>query len=309
MKEKIGRYVLDAPLKADHSGFSRWGFGQCQGRGYFIKEFLSPVYPEDEEKIGTERAARMKVLCGTYERKQQQLYQKINQCSDGNLLRIHEFFRYGSKYYISTRKICALPMEEVLAAPWQDRLRLCRSLAHSLNCLHQAGLVCGDVKLDNILFHRTGAGTVAAKMTDFDNCFQESSPPEDSEEVAADLVYMAPETYLMMAGKETRLNRKLDVFAMGLVFHQLLTGRLPGFDTGEYEYPFQCVLSGKSLLLGKEIKDELYVMLSGMLQADPEKRLDMAEAFRLLGGKAAAPVPGSAPVKKDAVGFMPAGDL
>ena len=34
-----------------------------------------------------------------------------------------------------------------------------------------------------------------------------------------------------------------------------------------------------------------------------------AEAFRLLGGKAAAPVPGSAPVKKDAVGFMPAGDL
>ena len=65
----------------------------------------------------------------------------------------------------------------------------------------------------------------------------------------------------------------------------------------------------QSLLLGKEIKDELYVMLSGMLQADPEKRLDMAEAFRLLGGKAAAPVPGSAPVKKDAVGFMPAGDL
>lgn len=304
MKEKIGHYVLDAPLRADHSGFSRWGFGTYKGKEYFVKEFLSPVYPEDEELVGRERSERMKEMCGRYETRQKLLYREINRCSDGNLLRISEFFRYGSKYYISTKKIEALAVETVFALPWGERLRLCRTLAHSLMCMHEAGLVCGDVKLDNILFHNTRAGTVAAKMTDFDNCFWESRPPEDPEEIAADLIYMAPETYLVMTGEPQKLSCKMDVFAMGLVFHQLLTGQLPKYDTSQFQYPFQCVLSGKSLLLSTEIVDYLYVVLSGMLLGDPQKRLSMVEVFNLLCGGGRAE-----PAKKSHDAFMEAGDL
>ena len=81
MKEKIGHYVLDAPLRADHSGFSRWGFGTYKGKEYFVKEFLSPVYPEDEELVGRERSERMKEMCGRYETRQKLLYREINRCS------------------------------------------------------------------------------------------------------------------------------------------------------------------------------------------------------------------------------------
>lgn len=306
MREKIGHYILDAPLRADHSGFSRWGFGRYRGREYFVKEFLSPVYPEDQEALGAERAGRMKRLCGEYESRQRLIYQQINECSDGNLLRISEFFRYGSKYYITTKKIQALDLETVLALPREDRLRLCRSLAHSLSCLHRSGLVSGDVKLDNILFHRTPAGTVAAKLTDFDSCFWEKQPPEDPEDIAADLVYMAPETYLVMAGEHRKLDSRLDVYAMGLVFHQLLTGRLPGYETDTYEYPFQAALSGDSLAPGAELPDEAAAALRGMLLADPEQRPDMETVFRMLGGgtETAGPEP-----EKGVDGFMEAGDL
>ena len=40
----INGYELEADLTADNSGFSKWGFARKNGKTYFIKEFLSPVY-------------------------------------------------------------------------------------------------------------------------------------------------------------------------------------------------------------------------------------------------------------------------
>ena len=55
---KINEYELEGSLTADNSGFSKWGFARKNGRRYFIKEFLSPVYPVYTELLTKEQVER-----------------------------------------------------------------------------------------------------------------------------------------------------------------------------------------------------------------------------------------------------------
>jgi Cys-tRNA(Pro)/Cys-tRNA(Cys) deacylase len=57
----------------------------------------------------------------------------------------------------------------------------------------------------------------------------------DDFELGGDLTYLAPETFLGIAGEDVYVDEKTDIFALGLVFHQFYTGSLPVFDTSEYE--------------------------------------------------------------------------
>ena len=47
MGEVLNGYKLLAPFQNRDAGFSRWTTGEKDGKVYFIKEFLNPVYPAD----------------------------------------------------------------------------------------------------------------------------------------------------------------------------------------------------------------------------------------------------------------------
>ena len=49
-----------------------------------------------------------------------------------------------------------------------DKVRLCRDLGNGIACLHNGGIVHGDVKPDNILL--SSLGTVHASATIYDMC-------------------------------------------------------------------------------------------------------------------------------------------
>ena len=109
----INGYELEKELKTDNSGFSKWGFARKNGKEYFIKEFISPVYPIFEDVLEPEMIQRKKEICSRYVSKSSTLYRMINECSDGNLVRIEHFFRCGSKYYITMEKISGIMPEEI----------------------------------------------------------------------------------------------------------------------------------------------------------------------------------------------------
>ena len=96
MGEMINQYELLAPFQNKDAGFSRWTYAVRKGRTYFLKEFLSPVYPSGDVLSEAMRNSRIRA-CTEFEQRNKKLYEKVNRISDGNLVRIHEFFRHDDR--------------------------------------------------------------------------------------------------------------------------------------------------------------------------------------------------------------------
>ncbi len=274
---EINGYLLKHELKTTNSGFSKWGFAQKGSDQFFIKEFIDPVWPVFEEMLDPDLVERKKNICLEYEERSKLLYKSINECSDGNLVYIEDFFRYGSHYYLVMEKVDVVRKVEVQHSELKDKERICKVLVHSLCCLHKKGIVHADIKMDNILFRRLPSGTLTGKVIDFDNCFWEAQPPKPDEEIHGDLVYMAPETFMMMQTETGKIGRAVDVFALGLVIHEIFTGELPVFDAAGYDYPFEAVLSGARPAVRKDIPENWQQFIVQMLEGNPEKRISLAQ--------------------------------
>ena len=280
MSEMMNGYELMAPFNNKGAGFSRWTLATRGDRDYFLKEFINPVYPLDyslSDKIKQQRIEE----CEEFEKKKNRLYEKINNLSDGNIVRIREFFRCDSHYYISTDRIISqdVSYEELQKYPMEERLMLCRIIAHAIMKLHSSKIVHADLKASNILLKRTQSKKLTAKIIDFDCSFIEDDPPQYEDELGGDQVYLAPEACLFMCGEPVELTCKIDVFSLGLIFHQILTGVFPWFDSNEYDYAFEAVLDKQALGISAEIDQEIKDMLRKMLVLDAEKRITMHDVF------------------------------
>lgn len=278
---QINNYRFDKPLTSENSGFSKWGIGKRGGRSYFVKEFLSPTYPVDDS-VYTPEAKRDKVqLCNQFEEEKKRLYSAIRAASDGNLIAVEQFFRVGAKFYISTAAISGhiMSIAEIARLQFVDKLRLCCSAAHSIACLHKRSIVHSDIKPDNILVVR--APKPQAKIIDFDCSFFVDSAPRLGEELNGDFVYLSPEGFFHIAEIESKLSCKMDVFALGLVFHQFLTGELPLFDK-EYQYAYESVLDDRPLKIGDIPNADCKEILSRMLKKEPDERPGIEEVFDVL---------------------------
>lgn len=275
----INGYKVEKALMADNSGFSKWGFAEKDGRQYFIKEFLSPVYPMYVNVLTKEQVERKKELCKKYENRMKKLYSAINDSSDGNIVRIEQFFRYGSKYYITTEKIDSVKEEIVFRQPMSVKIRICRALLHTVMGLHEKGIVHSDIKAENILYKKLSSGSLTAKLIDFDNCFWEYDPPKNEEEIHGDMWYMAPEVFRIISEERGKPDSAMDVFALGLVFHQILTGKRVQFDRKKYSYPFEALLNGDTLCCDTSTPTEMRPLLTSMLEKDPKKRIRLRDAW------------------------------
>ena len=201
--------------------------------------------------------------------------------SDGNIVRIIEFFRYKSHYYISTPLVNGvnLSFQQISQLPFEHRLLLCKTLLHSIEKLHQAHIVHSDIKDTNIMIKKTLTGKLVAKIIDFDCSFFEDNPPETEDDLGGDQVYLSPEACLFLCGEQVKLTSKIDVFALGLLCHQILVGKLPYFDKSKYDYAHESVLDGQELVVSYYIPAELVEIMQKMLCCNPDKRCCLKEVL------------------------------
>ncbi|MBQ1376625.1 MAG: protein kinase [Lachnospiraceae bacterium] len=277
----IKDYELKEALSSKNAGFCRWGFCEKDGREYFIKEFLSPVYPEDSADLSPKTVERKQKLCEEFYASKYEFYSAVNSCRTGNIVTIREFFRYGPKYYAVTEKMESgkITLEDISKRSDEVKITLIRAILFSISALHKAGVIHADIKPDNILLKRTVGDFYTAKIIDFDSGFLLGKTPQ---EVQGDFVYLAPETYLKVRDGEGELTGKIDIFALGVLFHQYWTGELPEINS-DYRYVFEAVLDGSEPKLAGSIPLGIREMISRMLSADPEKRPeaeDILEFFR-----------------------------
>ncbi|MFJ4223676.1 serine/threonine-protein kinase [Microbacterium sp. NPDC089695] len=100
--------------------------------------------------------------------------------------------------------------------------RLARDLAEGLAVVHALGIVHGDVKPSNVLLGRgPGGGPRTAKLADFGIACMVGSPRTTSPGIVlGTFTYLAPETL-----RDAEPDTPVDVFALGLVLLEALTGR------------------------------------------------------------------------------------
>lgn len=284
--EKLGKYELAGSLTNQNAGYSVWGFGKKNGKDYFIKQFVEQKYPANDTVSSPERLAKKIKACERFEQRKKALYQMLNENSDGNAVRVEEFFRIESKYYISMRKIESLHWDfaDVAKLPSGEIRRLCAIIAHGVASLHKGRMIHADLKPDNILFMKTDAGYTTAKIIDFDSGFLETDPPGPGETIVGDFHYFSPEACRSIWGEEVELTCKMDIFALGVLFHQYFTGELPGFNTEESTYSGEAAAKGEVLVVSSKLPNDIRELLTKMLNNDPEKRPTAMDVFNSLRG-------------------------
>lgn len=109
----------------------------------------------------------------------------------------------------------------------RERLRLFCSVCYATQHAHQKGILHRDLKPSNILVYEELGGPVA-KVIDFGiakplaDCSRADITREG--QVLGTIEYMSPE---QLAGKPVSTDTRSDVYALGAVLHELLTGALP----------------------------------------------------------------------------------
>jgi eukaryotic-like serine/threonine-protein kinase len=104
-------------------------------------------------------------------------------------------------------------------------IALLRELCLALLATHEAGVVHRDVKPDNLFLHRTGREPPQLKLLDFGlaRALRAAQPLTRTHEGFGTLSYMAPEQ--LRSARSARI--EADVYAVGSVLFELLTGRPP----------------------------------------------------------------------------------
>jgi eukaryotic-like serine/threonine-protein kinase len=275
-------------------GHSEWAFAQKGSEDYFFKRFLKPAYPVPGGPGSKETKELKRKRSEEFERQQRLVIGKLRPIAGagGNLVITKEFFREQAFYYKVTEKVAVSGVSpgNIAAMDRDSRIMIMLTAAKSLDTLHKAGLVHGDVKPDNLLVQSTGKGGFAIKVIDFDNCFLVHDPPVP-DQLVGDPVFYSPELLLYQLGKGPgdQLDEKNDVFALGLVFWQYLTGERPKLPDGVF-YPAEALNRGTVLTLPKSVKDRpLTDLVHSMVVSGSAARPSMSEVHAAL--KAARKIP------------------
>ncbi len=187
--------------------------------------------------------------------------------------------------------------------PPRAGLRVCAEVASALAAAHEQGLVHRDIKPGNVMLTPTGA-----KVLDFGIAAAAGAPEIDFEgRLLGTPAYLAPER--LQAGEVLPAS---DVYALGLLLHRVLTGRLPWppkAQTGMLRA--QTHVEPDPLPPIDGVPPEVHRLYRWCLAGDPADRPSAADAARILLAAASGAAPAVAavaePTGKRPTGTEPTG--
>ena len=198
---------------------------------------------------------------------------------------------------------CAEILRERGMLPVAEALGIISQACRGLDYAHQGGVVHRDVKPGNLL--RSDDGVV--KLADFGiaKAISEESSITQVGSVLGTAAYLAPE---QATGQEA--TARSDIYGLGVVTYQLLSGRLPYEAATLTELALKQQREAPPLLdqLNPEVTPELATAVDRALALDPEDRYATAEEMRQALGDGARGIAWDrgAPVRTHATSVAPA---
>jgi serine/threonine protein kinase len=152
-----------------------------------------------------------------------------------NIVTIYDFGQAGGFYYLLMEFVDGLNLRQLLRSRKftpEEALAIVPPLCDALQFAHDRGIVHRDIKPENLLLDKTGRVKVAdfgiAKMLGPVNDNDNSGAPSATESATQTAVgtpsYSAPE----QKTDPQRVDSRADIYSLGVVFYEMLTGELPG---------------------------------------------------------------------------------
>jgi serine/threonine-protein kinase len=139
------------------------------------------------------------------------------------ICQVYEVGEVEGQPYIAMRFIDGRPLVEAAASfPLPTKIRLIQQVADALHAAHQKGLIHRDVKPGNILVTTNQKGELRCIVVDFGLAQTLDTRMGEGTEVAGTPDYLSPEQ--LQGGP---IDHRTDVYSLGAVFYELLTGRVP----------------------------------------------------------------------------------
>ena len=143
-----------------------------------------------------------------------------------NIVAIHDFGQAGGFYYLLMEFVDGVNLRQAMKAGRftpEQALAVVPPVCEALQYAHEHGIVHRDIKPENLLLDKDGRVKIAdfgvAKMLEAGGSeagWEESQP-------AGTPQYMAPEQR-----EHRRTDHRADIYSLGVVLYEMLTGELPG---------------------------------------------------------------------------------
>jgi serine/threonine protein kinase len=152
-----------------------------------------------------------------------------------NIVTIYDFGQAGGFYYLLMEFVDGLNLRQLLRTRKftpEEALAIVPPLCDALQFAHDRGIIHRDIKPENLLLDKAGRVKVAdfgiARMLGSVNGSGQAGEPGAPENTTQAAVgtpsYSAPE----QKTDPQRVDSRADIYSLGVVFYEMLTGELPG---------------------------------------------------------------------------------
>jgi len=170
--------------------------------------------------------------------------------------------------------------------PAREKLALFARVCAAVAAAHERGVVHRDLKPSNIVVNERGEPKVLdfglARVSEPEWAGAGSAPATQPGRVAGTVPYMSPE---QARGETEAVDIRSDVYSLGVVLYQVLTGRMP------YEVPTGSVVRAAEVIatatpeppgrLDRALRDEVETIVLTALEKDPARRYRSARELGL----------------------------
>ncbi|MEG1917665.1 MAG: Stk1 family PASTA domain-containing Ser/Thr kinase [Oscillospiraceae bacterium] len=142
--------------------------------------------------------------------------------SHPNIVSVYDVSRGGDTEYIVMELIDGITLKQYMERRgqlnWRESLHFMTQIVKGISHAHSRGIVHRDIKPQNIMVLRDGS----VKVADFGIACLENSAQTLTQQALGSVHYISPEQ-----ARGDRTDARSDLYSAGVVFYEMLTGRLP----------------------------------------------------------------------------------